>query len=317
LSSYLLDTTLDIGLIRLPERKFDENGKATRGGSGIECLIEVLPLDDRLLEKLRGEIPQAKRKSRDNAWRAVARRNIVAPREHKTPQEYCPPIRMETQHPNAEVSLQSNAEVALQSNAEVAAPFLNTNSNLSVDNVGVGSAVVDRPAAQPDDDERDNTERTAESEVAPPPRPTTPGTMQALARSGTIPASAPELGASREAEICTVVTTLLRFGGGDDEIARRLLTACRMNAPECSAQDVAGAIIFKAASVDLNQIRNTSGFFAVTVPKLFTGETWRQIRADGAPQRPPILSPHAETVLRCMRRMQERDGEEIYFCCGV
>jgi len=82
---------------------------------------------------------------------------------------------------------------------------------------------------------------------------------------------------------------LEHHGTTDDDVIQQLIKACRMNAPDCTADEICHFIAEKAKLIN-RRTSNPAGFLLTIVPKCFAGESFRTFRAKAA------RKPQAQTV---------------------
>jgi predicted transcriptional regulator len=124
---------------------------------------------------------------------------------------------------------------------------------------------------------------------------------------------------------------LSRYGAVDDEVVRRLVRNCRLQAPDCTTAEVVHFIGEKGALVRVRDSRIYSpvGFLLTAVPKCFAGETFRLYRSECAKQREAEAAAEARRVAeleewgREQRRLladpsvSEEDKQFIRECLGM
>lgn len=82
----------------------------------------------------------------------------------------------------------------------------------------------------------------------------------------------------------SVVRALSYFGIADDDVATKLVSACRAQAPDCTLDEIIHFIQQKGWLIrqDRNlRIARPIGFLLAAVPKCFAGEAFRLYREEG------------------------------------
>lgn len=74
--------------------------------------------------------------------------------------------------------------------------------------------------------------------------------------------------------LSSILQALNQYGTPDDDIAQKLLHACKREAPDCTEVEIVHFVHQKAALIRNGRISNPLGFLLTAVPKCFTGQAF-------------------------------------------
>jgi hypothetical protein len=169
---------------------------------------------------------------------------------------------------------------------------------------------TDRTAEPPIiiEEQENNSEEPSSSstveEAAPEPQKTTTTPTQSNASAPEPPSAEKE-----ESKEPGIVSAALRpYGNPDDDAVNSLVDACRSNAPDATAEEIAHFVREKGKLIT-RKIANPVGFLLTAVPKCFVSDSFREYREQRTRERSQQAAREAEDPQAAERLRKEGEAD--------